>query len=61
MQILSHVVALGAVAVPDGAAVPEPADLARIDQDPVRCADAVAARWLTGTSLPAAPGGPVRR
>jgi chorismate synthase len=39
VQILSHVVSLGAVAVPDTAPVPEPADLARIDQDPVRCAD----------------------
>ena len=40
VQILSHVVSLGAVAVPDDAPVPEPADLARIDEDPVRCADA---------------------
>jgi chorismate synthase len=40
VKILSHVVSLGAVAVPDDAAVPEPADLAAIDQDPVRCADA---------------------
>ena len=40
VKILSHVVALGEVAVPDDAAVPEPADLARIDEDPVRCADA---------------------
>jgi chorismate synthase len=39
VQILSHVVSLGAVAVPDTAPVPEPADLARIDEDPVRCAD----------------------
>ena len=40
VQILSHVVSLGAVAVPDDAPVPEPGDLARIDEDPVRCADA---------------------
>jgi chorismate synthase len=40
VRILSHVVSLGAVAVPDGTPTPEPADLARIDQDPVRCADA---------------------
>jgi chorismate synthase len=41
VKILSHVVSLGGVAVPDTAPVPEPADLARIDADPVRCADAI--------------------
>ena len=40
VRILSHVVALGAVSAPADAAVPVPADLARIDQDPVRCLDA---------------------
>jgi len=39
-RIVSHVVALGAVAVPDDAPPPAPEDLARIDDDPVRCADA---------------------
>ena len=39
VQVLSHVVALGAVVVPPDAPVPAPADLARIDEDPVRCAD----------------------
>ncbi len=38
IEILSHVVALGTVQVPDGL-VPQPADLARVDTDPVRCAD----------------------
>jgi chorismate synthase len=33
------VVALGDVSVPEGTPGPEPADLARIDADPVRCAD----------------------
>jgi chorismate synthase len=42
VQILSHVVALGAVSAPADGAVPVPADLARIDQDPVRCLDASA-------------------
>ncbi len=37
-EVVSHVVALGAVRVPDGL-VPEPADQARIDDDPVRCLD----------------------
>jgi chorismate synthase len=35
-EILSHVVALGAVRAPD-AELPGPQDLARIDADPVRC------------------------
>ena len=39
-QVLSHVVALGAVSAPADGAVPVPGDLARIDQDPVRCLDA---------------------
>jgi chorismate synthase len=37
-QILSHVVALGAVQAPDGL-VPFPDDLERIDADPMRCLD----------------------
>jgi chorismate synthase len=37
-EIVSHVVALGAVSVPDGL-VPGPDDRARIDADLVRCAD----------------------
>jgi chorismate synthase len=39
VHVLSHVVRLGSVAVPDDAPVPGPGDLARIDADPVRCAD----------------------
>jgi chorismate synthase len=42
VRILSHVVALGSVSVPDGTEVPSPGDLARIDADPVRCADEAA-------------------
>ncbi len=42
VRILSHVVALGPVSVPDGTPLPVPEDLARIDEDPVRCADAAA-------------------
>jgi chorismate synthase len=38
VEVLSHVVALGGVSVPDGT-VPGPGDLARIDEDPVRCLD----------------------
>src|SRR6202012_2883756 len=40
VEIVSHVVALGSVTVPEGTPPPSPADLARVDADPVRCADA---------------------
>ena len=39
IQIVSHVVSLGAVAVPADADLPGPGDVGRIDADPVRCAD----------------------
>jgi chorismate synthase len=38
VTVLSHVVALGTVAAPDGL-IPEPNDGGRIDADPVRCLD----------------------
>ncbi|HEV7935421.1 MAG TPA: chorismate synthase [Actinomadura sp.] len=38
VEILSHVVSLGEIGVPDGV-LPGPEDLARIDADPVRCFD----------------------
>ncbi|WP_433325056.1 chorismate synthase [Spirillospora sp. CA-294931] len=38
VEVLSHVVALGEVAAPDGL-VPEPGDLGVIDESPVRCLD----------------------
>jgi chorismate synthase len=37
--VVSHVVSIGPVAVPEEAPVPHPADVDRIDEDPVRCAD----------------------
>jgi chorismate synthase len=40
-EIVSHVVAIGSVAAPDGAA-PQPGDLGRVDADPVRCLDPAA-------------------
>jgi chorismate synthase len=40
IEVLSHVVALGEVSVPLDAPLPAPGDLARIDDDPVRCFDA---------------------
>ena len=40
VEIVSHVVELGPVAVKDGTQAPTPADRVRIDADPLRCADA---------------------
>lgn len=40
-EVVSHVVALGAVSAPDGL-LPGPSDLAAIDADPVRCLDPAA-------------------
>jgi chorismate synthase len=39
IEILSHVVSLGSVRVPEDTAPPEPGDRERIDADLVRCAD----------------------
>lgn len=39
ITILSHVVSIGSVRIPDEIALPQEADMARIDEDPVRCAD----------------------
>jgi len=38
-KILSHVLSIGAVAVPEDAQLPQVNDQKRIDDDPVRCAD----------------------
>jgi chorismate synthase len=47
VRIVSHVVELGPVAVPAGSPVPGPDDTARIDADPLRCADpATSARMV---------------
>jgi chorismate synthase len=42
-SVLSHVVAIGSVDVPDGVAEPLPGDLTAIDESPVRCFDAATA------------------
>jgi chorismate synthase len=41
IEIVSHVVAIGEVAAPDGL-LPQPEDRARLDADPVRCLDPAA-------------------
>ncbi len=40
IEILSHVVSIGEISVPDGYKLPTMSDRVRIDEDPVRCADA---------------------
>lgn len=40
VRLVSHVVAIGTVAVPDDAPAPTPDDVAALDADPVRCHDA---------------------
>jgi len=44
-SVVSHVVAIGAVDVPEGV-VPGPSDLAAIDEDPVRCFDAESSKAM---------------
>jgi chorismate synthase len=39
VRLVSHVVSIGPVAVPDGAELPHPDDVAVLDADPVRCFD----------------------
>jgi chorismate synthase len=41
VRILSHVVALGPVSLPEGTPPPGPDDVARLDADPLRCTDPV--------------------
>ena len=45
IEIISHVVAIGATRIPDGVQ-PGPADRDAIDADPVRCADPVTSRAM---------------
>lgn len=40
ITILSHVISIGTVRVPETATLPSYSDMSRIDSDPVRCADA---------------------
>lgn len=39
VTILSHVVSIGSVRIPDSYTLPSSSDMHRIDEDPVRCAD----------------------
>jgi len=42
VRLVSHVVSIGTVSVPEGAVLPTPDDTAALDSDPVRCFDAAA-------------------
>ena len=44
-EVVSHVVAIGSAQAPSGS-VPEPADVAALDADPVRCLDADASKAM---------------
>ena len=55
VSVLSHVVAIGPVLVPDDAAIPGPGDGERIDADPVRCADPAASAAMVAEIDDAGP------
>lgn len=40
IRLVSHTLSVGPIAVPSGAALPTPDDVARLDADPLRCFDA---------------------
>jgi chorismate synthase len=46
IRVLSHVVRIGKVAVPDDASLPGPEDLDEVDASPVRCFDQRASAWM---------------
>jgi chorismate synthase len=46
IEVLSHVISIGPVAVPREAETPGPEDAPRIDADPVRCADPATSRAM---------------
>src|SRR5699024_11099166 len=43
IELVSHVVSVGPVAVPEDAALPTPADVAALDANPIRCHDEASA------------------
>jgi chorismate synthase len=48
ITILSHVLSIGSVRVPDDAPLPSADDMERIDSDPVRCADSETSAAMIG-------------
>ena len=57
VEVISHVIQMGAARVPDGAARPTPADLESVDDSPVRCFDAGAAEAMVDEIKAAAKDG----
>ncbi len=57
VEIISHVIQLGAAKVPSGAARPTPDDLERVDADDVRCFDADASAAMVAEIKAAAKDG----
>ena len=48
IRVLSHTVAIGTVRVPEGAPLPAPDDVGRLDADPLRCADPATSACMVG-------------
>lgn len=57
VEVISHVIQMGAARVPDGAVRPTPADLESVDESPVRCFDAAAADAMVDEIKAAAKDG----
>lgn len=57
VEVISHVIQMGAARVPDGAVRPTPADLESVDDSPVRCFDAAAADAMVDEIKAAAKDG----
>jgi chorismate synthase len=57
VEIISHVIQMGAARVPADAARPTPADLDTVDESPVRCFDAAAAEAMVAEVKAAAKDG----
>lgn len=57
VEIISHIIQMGAARVPDGAARPTPADLDAVDESPVRCFDADASEAMVTEIKAAAKDG----
>ena len=46
IELVSHTVAIGVVQVPEGSALPQPGDVAKLDADPLRCFDETTSREM---------------
>ncbi len=46
INVFSHTVEIGSVSVPDNLPLPDPADIVKIDEDPLRCADSATSKKM---------------